>query len=101
MAQRAVKIVIPDGLDFAALRLTRDPDGAVSFDTAVIHRICEASGLSADDILAQSEDVVGGLIVAWYGEHRSRGGAPDATAEDLIAEALIEGERGSHKPGRA
>lgn len=101
MTTRAVTIVIPEGLDFAALRLNREADGTVSFDADTIRRICEASGLSADDILAQAEGVVSGLIVAWYSEHRARGGGPDATAEDLILEARIEGERGSHEPGRA
>lgn len=95
------RITIPDGLAFADLKLARDSDGSVSFDTAVIVRICEASGIDPAMFLETAEDNIGGLIVAWYGEHRARGGAADPTAEDLIGEAGIEGERGSHPPGRA
>lgn len=93
------RITIPNGLSFAALKLKRERDGDVSFDTAVIKRICDASGIDPEQIL--SEDAISSLIVTWYGEHRKRGGALDPVAEDLIAEALTEGERGSHKPGRA
>ena len=95
------RITIPNGLSFAALKLKRERDGDVSFDTAVIKRICDASGIDTEQILSAGEDAISGLIVAWYGEHRKRGGDPDPVADDLIAEALAEGERGSHKPGTA
>lgn len=103
-AQMLQTIVIPSGLDFGSLRLARDSDGAVSFDTAVIERIALASGLPADYFMARDEDAVAELIVRWYGSHRAAGGAADAAAEDLIAETHIEDERGggvSHQPGRA
>ena len=95
------RVTIPDGLSFADLNLRRESDGDVSFDTAVILRVCEASGIDPEQILSTGEAAVSGLIVAWYGAHRQRGGYADPTAEDLIAEAMIEGERGSHKPGTA
>lgn len=95
------RVTIPDGLSFTDLKLKRERDGDVSFDTAVIKRICDASGIDTEQILSAGEDAISGLIVAWYGEHRKRGGDPDPVADDLIAEALLEGERGSHKPGTA
>ena len=46
MAQHAVRITIPDDLDYADLKLSRDVvTGGVDFDWAPIERICEASGL--------------------------------------------------------
>jgi hypothetical protein len=50
------------------------------------------------------EDNAAGLISAWYAEHLARGGARDATMDDLIAEAAAEDQHGggfSHPPGRA
>jgi len=95
---------IPDDMDFADLRLARNADGAVSFDWAPIERICEASGIDIDMLKGGPEDNVARLVVAWYAEHRRHGGAPDPTAEDLLAEVRAEdaaGQRVSHQPGRA
>lgn len=39
------KITIPDGLNFAELKLTRDPvTGEVEFECAPLEAICEANG---------------------------------------------------------
>src|SRR5574337_1959905 len=99
---RALPVTIPHGIAFADLRLARDADGAVSLDRSVVERIELASGLPRGWAMQQPEDAVAGLIVAWYAHHRAAGGAADPAAEDLIAEARIEGERGgglSHPPG--
>lgn len=104
MQQQLTKVAIPDDLDFSGLRLARDPDGGVSFDWAVIERICEASGLPVEILRDGPEGNVAGLIVGWYNAHRQRGGDPDPVAEDLIAEVQVENEHGggqSHAPGRA
>lgn len=100
----SLSIKIPEDLPFAALRLARDPDGAVSFDTSVIERIEAASGLPAGFFMRQSEDAVAGLIARWYAMHRAAGGQPDPVQDDLIAEAALEDRHGagfSHKPGAA
>jgi hypothetical protein len=100
MRQQIAKITIPDNLDFSDLRLARDLDGSVSFDWGVFERVCKASGLPVE----LSSDDVTNLLVGWYQAHRQHGGDPDPTAEDLIAEVLIEESKGqivSHKPGRA
>lgn len=102
--QKMTMIAIPAGLDFSDLRLVRDPSGDLSFDTAAIARIEQASGLPDGHFMASPEDALGELIMQWYRMHRAAGGAPDAVAEDLIAEARAEDERGggySHQPGRA
>lgn len=104
MQQQMARVVIPDDLTFSDLKLARDPDGAVSFEWAVIERICEASGLPVEVLRDGPEDNVGGLITTWYRAHRQHGGEPDPVAEDLIAEVLIEDAAGqpfSHQPGRA
>jgi len=104
MPQQQTSIVVPEGTEFSSLRLARDPSGDVSFDLAAIVRIEQASGLPEGFFMAQPEGALAGLIVHWYNIHRASGGAPDPVADDLIAEARIEDERGggiSHQPGRA
>lgn len=104
-ATRPAQARIPEGLDFAALRLSRDPQtGAVDFDAAPIRAICEASGLDMQLFTDAPEDNFAGLISAWYAEHLARGGARDACMDELIAEATAEDQHGggfSHAPGRA
>jgi hypothetical protein len=98
-------ISIPQGMTFADLRLARDPKtGDVSFDTAIIERIEQESGLPAGFFMGQPEDAVAGLITTWYSAHRAAGGDADSVAEDLLAEVRAEDAAGqpfSHKLGRA
>ena len=104
MQQQLIQIAIPDDVEFADLRLQRDPDGAVSFDWTPIERICAASGLSVDVLRDGPEDNIAGLIMHWYGAHRAAGGAPDPVQEDLITETALEDAAGQHHslpPGRA
>lgn len=99
------RIIIPDDMKFADLDLRRNPQsGDVTLRWEVIERICAASGIDIALLRDAPEDNVAGLIVAWYAEHRERGGAPDPVADDLIAEAAAEDALGggfSHQPGRA
>lgn len=74
-------IVIPDDLDFVDLRLHQDDQGYVDLDLATLERICEASEVSVDTLMASEEDRITGLIVCWYATHRANGGAQDAIAE--------------------
>lgn len=105
MNEKHIAIGIPPDLKFSDLKMTRDPQtGDVSFDTAVIERICEASGLPADYFMVRHEDALSKLLTIWYRAHIAAGGAPDAVQEDLIAETRAEDARGgslSHQPGRA
>lgn len=101
---KPVPICIPAELDFSDLHLARDPAGSVSFDTAVISRIEQASGLQAGFFMGQAEDAVAELIVSWYSQHLAAGGAHDPVADDLIAEVRAEDAAGqpySHAPGSA
>ncbi|AQZ95447.1 hypothetical protein BVH74_12110 [Halopseudomonas phragmitis] len=104
MQQQLTRVAIPDDIEFSDLKLARDPDGAVSFDWAVIERICHASGLPLEMMRDAPEDNVASLIIGWYQAHRADGGAADPVADDLIAEAMAEdaaGQQFSHQPGRA
>ena len=104
MQQQSARIAIPDDMDFSELRLARDADGAVSFDWAVIERICRANNLPVELLREGPEDNVAGLLIGWYCAHRERGGNADPVAEDLLAEVQAEdaaGQTYSHAPGRA
>jgi hypothetical protein len=105
MASTAARVVIPDGLDFSALRLQRHSDnGDISFDWAPIAAICAASGLDLELFGRGPEDNVAALITAWYVEHLARGGRRDAVQDELLSEVRAEDEHGgglSHPPGRA
>lgn len=90
------RICIPDDLPFSALRLARDPDGMVSFDVAVVRRICEASNINPDLFLRADEGNVSQLIVQWYAAARAAGEPADPVADDLIDEARIEDNHGQH-----
>lgn len=104
MQQQLTRLAIPDDIDFAALHLARDADGAVSFDWAVIERICRANNLPVELLREGPEDNLAGLLIGWYSAHRNAGGAPDPVAEDLLAEVQAEAAAGqafSYEPGRA
>lgn len=104
MQQQLTRLAIPDDIDFAALHLARDADGAVSFDWAVIERICRANNLPVELLREGPEDNLAGLLIGWYSSHRNAGGAPDPVAEDLLAEVKAEdaaGQAFSYEPGRA
>lgn len=98
LMQQAVRITIPDDLDYADLRLSRDPvTGGVDFAWAPIERICEASGLDIGVFRDAPEDNLSALLVAWYREHLARGGAPDAVQEQILAEVEAEDTLGAHR----
>ena len=87
----AVRIQIPDNLDFASLKLSRNPLTLdVSFDWRPIEEICKLSNIDIAFFKEQDEDNVASLINAWYIEHRQRGGAPDPVQEQLLAEVEAE-----------
>jgi hypothetical protein len=102
---KQLRVIIPDGVEFADLGLARDVGGGqVRFKMAPIAAICEASALDLDEIVQGDEPLVGLLIAAWYAAHRERGGPPDPVQEDLMEEARLERELGGgfeYPPGHA
>ena len=98
-----MQIKISD-ISFSDLKLAREADGSVSFDTTVIERIEAESGLPAGFFMGQHEDALASLITTWYSAHRAAGGGADPVAEELLAEVLLEDAAGqpySYAPGRA
>jgi len=103
MALTALRVAVPTDLRFADLKLARDPDGGVSFDTDPLQQIADASGEHIAALLS-TEDGIAALIVAWYHVARSRGEPADPVAEDLAAEVAAEeaaGQRFSLPGGQA
>ncbi len=95
MATVSMRVVIPEGLEFSALKLSRDPvTFDVEFDWGPIEAICDESGIDIDVFRLQDEDNVAGLIHAWYIEHLEHGGAPDPVQEMLLAEVQAEDAAG-------
>jgi len=103
-AHMRTQIKIPDDVTIADLKLAREPDGSVSFDTSVISKIERASGLPEGTFMAQPEDALGELLAKWYRMHLAAGGDPDPVWTDLIGEVQAEEAAGQHvslPPGRA
>jgi hypothetical protein len=102
---RKLRVTIPDGVEFADLRLSRNvEDGLVRFAMAPIEAICEASELDLAELVQGPRPLVGLLIAAWYAAHINEGGAPDPVQEDLMQEAQLEMEHGGgfmYPPGHA
>ena len=102
---RQLRVIIPDGVEFAQLRLSRDVNnGQVRFSMAPIEAICEASDLDLTELVDGPQPLVVMLIAAWYSAHISEGGAPDPVQEDLLEETRLEMEHGggfSYPPGHA
>lgn len=104
MAAHTIRITIPDALRFADLRLRRESNGDLSFETAPLELIAEASGAAAGELMRSGEDGLASIITAWYHAARARGEPPDPVAEDLVAEILAEDAAGQYvslPPGRA
>jgi hypothetical protein len=100
MTKHSLAFCIPPHIAFSDLKLSREPDGDVSFDLDVIKALCEANNISCDVFLNSPEDNLSTLLVNWYAEHINGDGEPDTIAEDLIAETQ-HGGGVSHTPGRA
>jgi hypothetical protein len=102
---RQLRVTIPDGVEFADLRLSRDVDnGQVRFSMAPIEAICEASALDLAELVDGPQPLVVLLIAAWYRAHVSEGGARDPVQEDLLEETRLEMEHGggfTYPPGHA
>jgi hypothetical protein len=103
MKRQTTKIAVPADLAFDALRLTREPDGSVRFDWAVVERICQASGLPLemfrDACVFHAHSVahstgIRPLIPRPFGHPRAGGDAgPRSTRIDPFSKQGVEMER--------
>lgn len=94
-------LVIPDGLEFRTLELSRDRrTGDLSFNWEPVEQICAASGLDLDALIEESEENLSELIQVWYEAHLAAGGAADPVQEILLREAEAEAARTPSKRPR-
>ena len=102
---RELHVTIPEGIEFAELRLSRDmANGLVRFEMAPIKAICRASALDPGEVMHGPRPLVGLVIALWYAAHLERGGAPDPVQENLMEEARLETKHGggfTYPPGHA
>ena len=102
---RELHVTIPEGIEFAELRLSRDmANGLVRFEMAPIKAICRASALDPGEVMHGPRPLVGLVIALWYAAHLERGGAPDPVQEDLMEEVRLETKHGggfTYPPGHA
>ena len=99
-----MQVTVPPDVSFNDLHLSLSSDGYVHFDLDVLRRVCEASNLSLDAVMALQEKVLGSILCGWYAAHIQRGGEPDPVAEYLNAEMRAEaaaGQQWSFPAGRA
>lgn len=90
-------IQIPADLDFADLKLSRDPVTLdIEFNWAPIEAICKLSGVDPAIFCDGPEDNLSSLVHAWYLVHLERGGEPDPVQEQLRAEVEAEFLPGGH-----
>ena len=85
---KTIKIQIPSGLKFSDLNLSRHPgeDRDLEFDTAPFIKIAELN----PHIDIENEEVINAIMIAWYKQHLSEGGATDPVIETLLSEIAIE-----------
>ena len=103
MSSTVLRIAVPADLRFADLNLRREANGDLSFDTAPLRRIADASDPQVAELLVTA-DGISSVIVGWYRVARSRGEPADLVAEDIAAEIAAEDAAGqpfSLRPGRA
>lgn len=91
MSRKLARIAVPPEINFAELDLHRHADnGDLSFRWEPIDHLCAYNRIDPALIRRSHEDTVAGLITAWYAHHLQAGGARNAVADQLIAEAMQE-----------
>ena len=74
---------LPEGYDFADLKLRRCADDAIDLDMDLVRLICSINGLDFEKVCQNPGPVVTTILTVWYKRHLADGGAPDALMEVL------------------
>ena len=74
---------LPEGYNFADLKLRRFAADAIDLDMDLFKLVCTLNGMDFDRVLQNPGPVVTSVLAVWYKRHLADGGAPDALMEDL------------------
>lgn len=76
-----VNFEIPAEINFLELGLHQNDDGHFVYNMTIFKKFLAHNGLSIDQI---SQDDVENILVAWYFDHRQKGGEPDWCMEQVV-----------------
>ena len=78
------ELLIPDGLAFGDLALSRDPETKrPRFKMSVFAALCKVNGFGPAPTVANS-DLAVWIILEWYQAHLAAGGKRDRVAERML-----------------
>ncbi len=84
-------LIIPEGVSFADLQLTRDADtGCLWYDVDAVHRFCQGNNIDAESLIEDDEDGLCALITRWHALHVAQGGRRDDVQSMISAEVEAE-----------
>ena len=85
------KIILPDGVQFADLKLEREPvTKRLLYRAGPLHALAVANGIDQQTLFADDDDWAALLVAEWYRAHRQAGGDPDPVAEQVLAEVAAQ-----------
>ena len=79
----ALQIKLPQGRNFADLKLRRCDDEAIDMDMDLIQAVCNLNGWDFEKVRTNPGPVISTILSVWYKTHLAEGGAPDAVMELL------------------
>jgi len=104
MKTKSVRLTIPPDVQFTDLKFGLDSTtGGLTFESAPIIRICQASGIPIEAMRDDEENLYQ-VIVYLYAKHVEKGGALDPVLDDMRKELEAQDEKGggnNHPPGHA
>lgn len=77
------RVVLPYGVEFSQLGVTRSADGKINFQLAPLVLFCQRNGFDPVAIV-ESDEGPGRIAGIWYFAHRLLGGAEDPLVEHML-----------------
>ena len=81
---------LPEGAQFADLRLRRCDNEAIDMDMDLIERICQLNQWDVAKVRENPGPVISTILSVWYKTHLAAGGTPDAVMESLRAPPALQ-----------
>ena len=83
---------LPEGYEFADLKVRRCNDHAIDLDMDIVRLVCQLNGLDFAKVCANPGPVVSTILTVWYKSHLDRGGEPDPLMESFRQQGqLLQG----------